>query len=592
MAGFSRVGTASGDLSTWYSSFGGVLVPGARVFVHTNGFSPNSTGLPAIVRRAVRKAGSAAWHAVEYDCGIVSSFSEQYQQEFRRVRATPLPQIGGGAYIVAAVSPTSNFFTPLDSFLSVLQIFLCGDWGAILEYLDAGLRYRGFAFVLVILTLGRTILLSTYTAFVIVWIAKSAALKPTGMVAKNLKQKKGANQSNDQEGQPVLSMPDKSKDIEVASKLEGVWSIMLIDNSFANAKVVIRHISDGALTLRSTMFEKNPVRAQVDAFRMSITIPKKGKSLTMGKVVEFTSIRWDHGQVWKKTGVITQTIQPAGLNILPSALDMKDTDSTDSDDVDNDEASIPRYPLMSHAAATHSSVLEDPKAICVWQRSAYLENWSFWCIENCCPIQTRAMYDACNTIQVPCIQLSALYAAVMRRASQFKFAFNTRVNNAHALYQTIQDLRRNKAAQNVLDVDLAALTVQQLEAIFQDRTQKVRIQQKVDLYLGTVINSLLDTRESLQSSKLVYTANKRGSSAWHDAQISHIGQQISRLEDTKSMIRYDLYSCLIFPRTSSVRKQAAAIARSKIFNAFIFFCIILNLISQSFDSPYLPGNSC
>jgi hypothetical protein len=593
MAGFSRVGTTSADLHSWYSTYGAVLIPGSRVFLHISGSSPNATALPAIVVRATRQAGSAAWHAVEYDCEIVTSFSEQYQLGISRVRATPLPQIGGGAYIASAVSPTSNFFTPLDSFLSVLQIFLCGDWGLILEYMDAGLRYRGFSFVLIILSIGRTILLSTYTAFVIVWIAKSAVPSVgSGVAAKG--GVGNAQMLGDESGQPVQSRKDKVKNIEIASKLDGIWSIMLADNSLANSKVVIRHISEGEVTMRSQMFEKNPVRARVDGPGMSITIqvPKKGKQgSTMGRIVEFTSIHWDYGQVWKKTGMIA-TMQAAGLNVLPNALNMKDTDSVDSDDSNDDEAAIPRFPLMSHAAPTHTTILVDPNSWCVWRRSAYLESLSYWCIENCCPIQTRGMYDYCDKIQVPCIQTSAVYAAVTRWRERLRFAFNQRVNDAQVLYQTIQELSKNKDARNVLEVDLPSLTVQQLNEIFQDRNQKVRIQQKVDLYLGTVIDILLQKREALQNSKLEYTANKKGSSAWHDDQIAHVGQQISRLEDTKSMIRYDLYSCLVFPRTSSIRKQASAIAKSKIFNAFIFLCIILNIISQSFDSPYLPGISC
>jgi hypothetical protein len=575
MAGFSRVGTTARDLRVWYSQFGMIMIPGARVFVQT--FDANSTDrkFPAIVRQAVRRAGSAAWHAVEYDCIVVSSFSELYQQAYGTVRVMPSAQIGKEFYITSVVNPTANFFTPLDSFLSVLQIFLCGDWGAILEYLDAGLRYRGFSFVLIILAFGRTILLSTYTAFVIAWIGKSAVQNPvathTGQV--QLHKHKLNMQANN--------------NAEIASKLDGVWKAVMHDNSVADAKVIIHHIANGEITLRSSLFEINPMKARVDGSKMFVAIAKPGNIETIGKLVDLRSIHWDHGQIWKKVS-IDDTV---GKQYLPISIDMNDTSSIASDIPEDNCQLLERFPRISHAASTHSYAVEDPSLIFVWQRSARLENWSFWCIENCCPIKHKKLYDLFDKIQLPCIRLSALYARGKAKLIQIRYLFKQRITQAQVLYQTIQELRSNKEAQDVMQVKLSSLTVSELETIFQDKSQKVRIEQQVDLYLKEVIDDLRSRQDELRSWKTDNATQKRESAAWHDGQIAHIAQQISLLEDTKSMLPYDLYSCFVLYRTSRIRKYASFIAKNSVFNGFMFLCIVLNIISQSFDSPFLPGET-
>jgi hypothetical protein len=466
MAGFSRVGTTALDMRVWYSQFGTILIPGARVFV-TRG---NNSVYPAIVRRAARRAGSAAWHAVEYECTVVSSFSEQYQHTYGSVRAMPLAQIGGGSYITSVVNPTANFFTPLDSFLSVLQIFLCGDWGAILEYLDAGLRYRGFSFVLIILVFGRTILFSTYTAFVIAWIGKSDV------------QRKDATEYRDRQVQLSkhnINVPGNT-DAAIASKLDGVWIVVMHDNSIADAKVIIHHIADGKITFRSKLFETNPIKARVDGDKLFVAVAKAGNVQSMGKLVGLTSIHWDHGQIWEKMGAEDKTIN---LQMIPKSLEMNIFSSIGSDVPEDEDHVFEHFPPISHAGATHSNTIVDPLQILVWQRSARLENWSFWCIENCCPVKHRKIYNLFDKIELPCIKLSALFARGKTKIAQIRYLFKQRVNQAQVLYQTIQELRKNKAAQDVMNVDLSNLTVAELEAIFQDKTQKVRIEQKVDLYL-------------------------------------------------------------------------------------------------------------
>ena len=575
MAGFSRVDTTAVDLRGWYSQFGMILIPGARVFVQTHGTNVSVSRFPAIVRRAARRAGSAAWHAVEYECTVVSSFSELYQHVHGTVRAMPLAQIGGGSYITSVVNPTANFFTPLDSFLSVLQIFLCGDWGVILEYLDAGLRYRGFSFVLIILVFGRTILLSTYTAFVIAWIGKSAVQSREaadhGSTQVQLHKHKLNVQAN--------------SDVAIASKLDGMWIAVMHDNSIADAKVIIHHVAAGEITLRSNLFESNPIKAHVDGNKMFVSIAKAGNIRSMGKLVGLTSILWDHGQIWKKVGTEDKSMQ-----IIPKALYMNDNSVTGDEITEDDDNAFERFPRISYAASTHSSVVVDPLQILVWQRSARLENWSFWCIENCCPVKHRILYDSFDRIELPCIRFSALYTRGKTKITQLRHCFKQRMTRAQVIYQTIQEIRKNKAAQDVMQVDLSNLTVAELETIFQDKTQKVRIEQKVDLYLLSVVERLRSRQDELRSWKIEYS--KKENAAWHDGQIAHIQQQISILEDIKSMLHYDLYSCFVLSRTSRIRKQASIIVKNSVFSAFIFSCIVLNIISQSFDSPYLPGEPC
>jgi hypothetical protein len=581
MAGFSRNGTTAVDLRLWYSQFGMILIPGARVFVQTQRNYSESTDnrFPAIIRRAARKAGSAAWYGVQYECTVVSSFAEQYQNTHSTVRVMPLVQIGGGSYITSVVNPTANFFTPLDSFLSVLQIFLCGDWGEILEYLDAGLRYRGFSFVLVILVFGRTILFSTYTAFVIAWIGKSAVQR---RAASDHRGKQVQLRKNDFNVQANV-------DLEIASKLDGIWIAVMHDSSIADAKVIIHHIADGEITLRSKLFESNPIKARVDGKNMFVAIAKAGDIQSMGKVVGLTSIHWDHGQIWKKIGTEDKTMS---MQIIPKSLEMNENASIGSDGTEDNDNEFKHFPRISHAASTHSNEVVDPLQICVWQRSARLENWSFWCIENCCPVKHRILYDSFDKIYLPCIRLSALYTLRKTRITQLRYLFKQRVTQAQVLYQTIQEIRENKAAQDVMQVDLSSLTVSQLEAIFQDKTQKVRIEQKVDLYLLSVIENLRSQQDELRSWKIEHALRKQENSAWHDNQIAHIQQQISLLENIKSMLHYDLYSCFVLSRSSRIRKQASKIVKNSVFTAFIFLCIVLNIISQSFDSPFLPGETC
>ena len=250
-----------------------------------------------------------------------------------------------------------------------------------------------------------------------------------------------------------------------------------------------------------------------------------------------------------------------------------------------------RFPRMSFAAATHSAVTDDPTVVCVCERSPWLEDRVFACLESTCPIENRAIYDFFDTIRVPSVRLTALRAALARNRALAGFVLGQRVQRVQALYDTLQELRRNRAAQDVLGVDLDSLTVPQLEEIFRDRSQKVRIEQKVDLYLASVIDSLVRRREALQGERLALSQEgaPAATAAWCEEQLAQVKGHIDRLEDIKAMIPYDLYACLFLSRTSGLRKEARALARSRPFNAFIFCCIVLNVFTQCFESPYLPG---
>lgn len=590
MAGYTRAGTAESDLAAWYSGYGMTLLPGSRVFLQTGTHVAASADsvvtnppMPAIVKSARRLAGSSAWYAVQYQCVQLTSFADQFQVGRGTVWVMPAPQLGGGAFISSVVNPTAGFFTLLDSFLSVMQIFLAGDWGAILEYLDAGLRYRGFSFVLAILVFGRTVLLSTYTAFVIAWIARSAF--PTVLQPFATRAGPGPSAAAGLGQQDPKARADNA---QLGGRLDGIWRVRFQDNSVAMSPVIVRHISDGMLTLRSKIFPKNPVKASVDAAILSVTIQRKGRGSTTGRLQGLACIEWDHGQIWEKDES-HEAARLAGLASLPDALDMQRPQLQAAGDAAEPPPLLERFPRMAHAASTHSAMADDPTQILTWPRSPCLEGAAFWCISNVCPIQNRALYDFFDTIQVPWIRYSALKAALGRARAWCGATYTQRAQRAQLMYKTIQELRRNKDAQNVLDVDLASLTVPQLEAIFEDRKQKIRIQQKVEMYLVTVIEQLLQRREALQSARLEYTLKERRSSAWHDAQIEQLGVHIARLEDIKTMLPYDLRSCLVFSRTSGARKSARRIAKSAGFNAFIFACIVLNVLTQSFDSPYLPG---
>jgi hypothetical protein len=581
MAGFARAGTTPMDLRAWYFQFGMVLIPGARVFVQSQPPNSSLVATPAIVKRVKRLAGSAAWHAVEYECALVTSFATLYQRSQLTVRALPTLQLGGGFIIASTVNPVANFFTPLDSLFSVLQLFLWGDWGAILEYFDAGLRYRGFAFVLILLTFGRMILLSTFTAFVIAWIARSSARrsKPATSSQRGLGGKIGLSRQS----------PDQNIDSDVASQLEGRWAIIFQDQSVCSDKATIQHLSGGKILMRCGIFERNPVKANVNGSESALTIQKKGNSQVNGKLEGLACILWDNGQTWRREQCENMKKRATGLNALPNIQHMNDDADSTSSNQSFEDGSHVRRPHMAHAASSFSAVPEDNTLFCAWRRSAMLENLAFMFLERCCPVEIRVCYDFFDKIYVPCLNLSAVYAAAKQVFIRMRSTFSRRVTHAQEFYETIQELLKNIEAPNVMNLDLSNLTARELEVIFQDKRQKVRIEQKVDLYLVSVVEVLLSKRDILEKSKVEYIREGVGSSAWHDEELTHIRHQISRLEDTRTMLRYDLYSCFVLPRTHFLRKQAAALAKSYLFNGIIFSCIVLNILTQSFDSPYLPG---
>jgi hypothetical protein len=588
MAGFARAGTTPADLRAWYFQFGMVLIPGARVFVQSQPPSSGLSATPAIVKRVRRLAGSTEWHAVEYECALVTSFATLFQRAQRTVRALPTVQMGGGFLIASAVNPMSNFFTPLDSLFSVLQLFLWGDWGAILEYLDAGLRYRGYAFVLVLLTFGRMILLSTFTAFVIAWVAQSSA-----------RGSKPASTGGDPGASPPI--PERSatrggtdSDVQVASELEGRWKVVFQDQSVCSDKATIQHVSGGEVLLRCGIFERNPVKAHVSGSEMTVTILRRGNSQITGKLEGLSAILWDNGQSWKSERFNDIIRRDHRLNALPNGQTMNDdadsTSSTEHAAEQSDENGSYVYrPHMAHAAASFSSVPGNQTRIFVWRRSALLEKSAFLFLEKCFPVEIRACYDFFDKIYVPCINVSAAYAATKQMLLHQRLIFRRRVTHAKDFYETIQELLKNQEAPNVMDLELSNLTARELETIFQDKRQKIKILQKVDLYLVSVIEVLLSKKDMVEKSKVEYIRDRGGISAWYDEELARIKHQISTLEDTRSMLRYDLYSCFVLSRTHSLRKQAAALARSYTFNGIIFSCIVLNILTQSFDSPYLPG---
>jgi hypothetical protein len=584
MAGFTRAGTTPIDLRAWYFQFGMVLIPGARVFVQSQPPSNSLNATPAIVKQVKRLAGSTGWHAVEYECALVTSFATLFQHAQQTVRAMPTLQMGGRFLITSAVDPISNFFTPLDSLFSVLQLFMWGDWGAVVEYFDAGLRYRGFAFVLILLTFGRIILLSTFTAFVIAWIAQSSSRR--SRTAPNMSlptAKPGLGQQN-------LERSARHTDSDIASKLEGRWMVIFQDNSVYSNRATIQHISGGEILLRCGTFERNPVKAYVSSSDMAVIIKRRSKAQITGKLEGLSGIIWDNGQCWKSERFNDTMRQDRRLNALPNSHNMNgDSDSGSSTEQNYEDESVVRRPHMAHAAASFSDVPEDQTLFFLWRRCALLEKLAFMFLESCCPVEIRVCYNFFDKIYVPCLNMSAVYSATKQMALRLKLTFARRVSHAQEFYETIQQLLKNQEAANVMTLELSNLTIRELEAIFQDKRQKLKIEQKVDLYLVSAIEVLLSRRDTLEKSKIEYMREQGGSSAWHDEELTHIGHRISTLEDTRSMLRYDLYSCFVLPRTHSLRKKAAALAKSFIFNGIVFTCIILNILTQSFDSPYLPG---
>ena len=539
-----------------------ILVPRARVFLQNSSQElSEGVGYPAIVDQA-RFTGSSSWLDTSYLCSVDTSFSN-IDSEISRKVWVKLDFRESELFITSVVNPFTSFVTPLDSFVAVLQILLHGDWGSVMEDAKTALGQGGMILVLLITVFGKTIFMGMYTSFFVVGISESLLAIKQG-TARDGSSSLGRENSLDQA--PA-----------VAEKLNGDWAILQVDGSIAPFKVSIRHAGRGSLVMRSKFFVRNPLKASVDSPGQWIyTKTTSTKYQTMGKIESLDSILWDNGQYW----VRKLEIKNEQGTMLPTILNMIEDDS----DANNTDL---LWRFSPHAAATHSQhTLEWQDEICYLRRNEYCEEKAFSCIDTCCP--ARPLYNLFDKIYLPYFNSDALLQKLRACFYWFNSKISNRVQNAHELYYLIQELRKNQEAPSVLGVDLPACSQVQLETIFRDANQRKQIEQVVEVFLTKTISNLLRQRSDVERS-LRDHAKQKISLAWYKDELRRIDEHISRLEDIKSMIRFDLYSCLFLTRTNGIRKFAARLACHRRFQGIVFLCVVINIILQCVDSPMLPG---